>query len=685
MSAIVGFLGLDGRPTRAEELQRMVEILAHRGPDGRAIWCEGSAGLGHCMLHTTPESLNEHLPFQRDGLVITADARIDNREELIDLLQLKIHQPEQISDSELILHAYLQWGEDCPVKLVGDFAFVIWDTTRRMMFCARDHIGLKPFYYYYRSHRLFAFASEIKGLLAFRGIPCELNETRIADFLTVNFENRHSTFFKNIYRLPAAHWLTVTTESHLRIEQYWKLESDDELRFPSDQEYEEAFLECFSDVIAARLRGDRPVGALLSGGLDSSSIVCLARQLLARRGTRRLHTFSAVFPGLPDEERAVADERPFIDAVLAEGSLDAHFINTCERSPLGNISELLPIMDEPSIAPNFYLHWGIYQAARQAGIRILLDGFGGDSVISHGSMYLTELARTGQWHTFAREVRALASLHQVSLWPYLKVHALDYLTELALAGSWIKFLRNARVLRSHFPIPARSLFMKFGIEPAIKQVLGEKWVRATPPSMLESATGSMLLNSDFARRIGYDTSCSVSTSTRVYTQRADQYTELNSAVIPVALEEANKAAAALGMETTFPYFNRRLMELCLAVPGNQKLRDGWGRSYMRRALKNILPDEIRWRNSKGDLSPNFRRGFLQDDWKLVEETMWSLPSILGDYINIPTIQAVTTRYHKIPNGDDELVIWKVVMLALWMVHFAQLPVSHACLQARLRR
>jgi asparagine synthase (glutamine-hydrolysing) len=623
-------------------------------------------------LHTTPESLHEHLPFERDGLVITADARIDNREELIDSLQLKTHQPERISDSELILHAYQQWGEDCPAKLVGDFAFVIWDTTRRMMFCARDHIGLKPFYYYHRPNHLLAFASEIKGLLSLRGIPCELNETRIADFLTVNFENRRSTFFKNIYRLPAAHWLTATTESHLRIEQYWKLEPDDELRFPCDQEYEEAFLECFSDVIAARLRGERPVGALLSGGLDSSSIVCLSRQLLARRGTRRLHTFSAVFPGLPDEERAVADERPFIDAVLAEGSLDAHFINTCERSPLGNIGELLPIMDEPYIAPNFYLHWGIYQAARQADIRILLDGFGGDSVISHGSMYLTELARTGQWHTFSKEVRASASLRQTSLWPYLKIHALDYLTELALAGCWHAFLRNARALRSHFPIPARSLIINFGIRPAIRQILGARWGRIISPSTLQPANDSILLNADFARRIGYNTPCSTSINTRAYTQRADQCAELNSAVIPVALEEANKAAAVLGIETAFPYFDRRLMELCLAIPGNQKLRDGWGRSYMRRALKNILPDKIRWRNSKGDLSPNFRRGFLHDDWKLIEETMRKLPVILGDFINIPTIQAATARYRKTPNSDDEMVIWKVVILSLWMAHFAKL-------------
>lgn len=672
MSGIVGFLGLDGRLARAEELERMVEILAHRGPDGRAIWCEGSAGLGHCMLHTTPESLHERLPFQRDGLVITADARIDNREELIDGLQLKTHQPEQISDSELILNAYQKWGENCPAQLVGDFAFAIWDINHRTMFCARDHMGFKPLYYYHRPNCLFSFASEIKGLLAVREIPCELNETRIADFLTVNFEDRHSTFFKNIYRLPAARWLKLT-DSCLRIEQYWKLEPDRELRLPSDREYEEAFLDCFSDAITARLRCDRPVGSLLSGGLDSSSIVCLARQILARRGTHRLHTFSAVFPDLPDEERAMADERPFIDTVLAQGNLNAHFINTSERSPLGNISDLLSIMDEPYIAPNIYMHWGIYQVARQAGIRILLDGFGGDSVISHGSMYLTELARTGQWEVFSKEIRALASSRQVSSWPYLKVHALDYLTELALAGCWHAFFRNARALRGHFSIPAGSLIMKFGIRPVINQVLGKKWGTATSPKKLQPAdSDSILLNSDFARRIGYDTKCPTLTSARAHTQRADQYVELNSAVIPVALEEANKAAAALGMDTTFPYLDRRLMEFCLAIPGHQKLRDGWGRSYMRRALKNILPEEIRWRHSKGDLSPNFRRGFLHDDWRLIEETMQSLPGTLGGYINISTLQAATVRYHTNPNSNDELIIWKIITLALWMTHFVKL-------------
>lgn len=122
MSAIVGFLGLDGRPAQVEDLERMVERLAHRGPDGRAIWIEGSVGLGHCMLHTTPESLNERLPFQRDGLLITADARIDNRKDLIAVLDLNGHSMKTISDSELILAAYKKWGEKCPDNLLGDFA-----------------------------------------------------------------------------------------------------------------------------------------------------------------------------------------------------------------------------------------------------------------------------------------------------------------------------------------------------------------------------------------------------------------------------------------------------------------------------------------------------------------------------------------------------------------------------------
>ncbi|NES85389.1 MAG: asparagine synthetase B, partial [Moorea sp. SIO2B7] len=163
MSGIVGIYYLNQEPIDRENIGQMLDILAHRGPDGADIWCEGSVGLGHRMLWTTPESLLEKLPLvnHSKNLVITADARIDNREELIVALELNDRPAEKITDSQLILAAYEKWGEQCPEKLLGDFAFAIWDKHKQILFCARDHVGVKPFYYYHQSGQGFIFASEI--------------------------------------------------------------------------------------------------------------------------------------------------------------------------------------------------------------------------------------------------------------------------------------------------------------------------------------------------------------------------------------------------------------------------------------------------------------------------------------------------------------------------------------------
>ena len=183
MSGIAGALNLNGRPLEREDMARMVQSIAHRGPDGSGVWSEGAVGLGHRMLWTTPESLNEKLPLA-DGarnMAITADARIDNRDELFDALNVD-GQRDEISDSELILLAYQRWGERCPERLQGDFAFAIWDGVNQLLFCARDHMGVKPFHYY-RSSQAFIFASEIKALFALPEVSPRINESRLADYL----------------------------------------------------------------------------------------------------------------------------------------------------------------------------------------------------------------------------------------------------------------------------------------------------------------------------------------------------------------------------------------------------------------------------------------------------------------------------------------------------------------------
>jgi len=349
MSGIAGVYCLDGRSVDRVVLERMAASLAHRGPDGRGIWTQGSVGFCHLMLWTTPESLHEQLPLahQPGSLALTADARIDNRDELIARLGIQPRE-RQITDSELILGAYDKWGERCPEKLLGDFTFTIWDGRKQEIFCARDHFGVKPFYYYY-SDSLFAFASEIKALLCLEEIPRRLNETRVADYLGRTAIDPAHTFYQGIEALLDAHSMAVGHAGRA-VRRYWALDPSRELRLASDAAYAEAFREHFTQAVHSRLRSPFAVGALLSGGLDSSSIVCVARDLLGDHAGQRFHTFSAVFDYLTQ-----CDERLFINAVVAMGGLEPHYVIGDQLNPWADIDVVLQQQEEPFESPFLFL------------------------------------------------------------------------------------------------------------------------------------------------------------------------------------------------------------------------------------------------------------------------------------------------------------------------------------------
>ena len=270
------------------------------------------------MLYTTPESLHETLPFEEENLIITADARIDNRKELLE--KLDIENKEKISDSYFILKAYQKWDEKCPEKLLGDFVFVIWDKNNKKLFCARDHMGVKPFSYYL-SDDLFLFASEIKALFAITNLPLKLNETYLSNYLTLINTDRSSTFYENISRLPASTSLTITSDSN-NLNKYWKLNRNHKVRLNSDEEYVERFRDIFTEAVNCRLRSAFPVGSMLSGGLDSSFITCIAQNILKNENKMRLKTFSAIFDTVPK-----SNERYYIEKVLLSDEFDSYFIN----------------------------------------------------------------------------------------------------------------------------------------------------------------------------------------------------------------------------------------------------------------------------------------------------------------------------------------------------------------------
>jgi asparagine synthase (glutamine-hydrolysing) len=635
MSGVVGIFSRDGRPVESSDLCQMLSAVAHRGPDGSGLWLRGSAGLGHRSLWTTPESLRERLPLvdPTGELVITADARIDNRDELIHSLGLDGSHSASISDSELILRSYRQWGRRCPEKLLGDFAFAIWDARTQSVFCARDHLGVKPFYYH-ASPRLFAFGSEIEPVLRVVPGSKRINELRIADYLVPILEDRSITLYEGIVRLPAATRMTVWRD-RIEAECYWSLDPGRELPKLADDDYVEGFREIFLEAVRSRLRSAFPVGTMLSGGLDSSSITCAASQILSPRSGHPLHAFSLTFPEMPE-----CDEIAYIRSVLDKVSVESHLVRGDEVRPFAHLvpNAAVDKTDEsvgsadaqfvkagkPFYSQNLFLQAALYGAAKKQQVRVMLEGVDGDTTVSHGLLYLSELLCSGKWITMMREANGLSK-------GMLQRPASAVLYRYAVAPSLPGSARTTwRKLRGREQVPVDLLLNQNFVRDAhipdrIMNLLGK---RAAPPR----------------------------------SSREDHWRRLTSGIIPFALEIADEAAARFSLEPRYPFFDKRLVEYCLALPAPQKLRDGWTRSVMRRGMTGILPPEIQWRVGKSDLRPVLHRAQLKFETHVLDELILNDPASIEPYVDIAYLRKAYRRFTE-SGRDQSLSVWRAASVA----------------------
>lgn len=628
MSGIAGVFRRTGGVAHASEAMSMLRTISHRGPDASASWNDGSVAFGQCMLHTTPESLRERLPRadSSDRFVITADARIDNRSELLAKLAIS-GPPSSITDSDLILAAYERWGEDCPAELVGDFVFAIWDRPRQRLFLARDAMGVKCVYYYV-SNDIVAFGSEIKAVTALPEVPRRLNEVRVLDFLVNIFDDREGTFYRDIVRLAAATSITITRDK-VELKRYWTLDPKRELKLRSDAEYTEAFRESFIEAVRCRMRSAFPVGAAVSGGLDSSSIACVARQL-AGPGAE-VHTFSLVFPDLPAEDLRHIDERSFISHVVDGGGLRPHYVRADRLSPLLAVDRVHHHLDEAFFTGNLYLHWAMYGEARDNNVRVFLDGFDGDTTVSHGFEGLSDLLLSLRWRALSRELNLLAT--------------------------------NLGRSRGR-------LFRDFCLKPISPAWVYTLW-HALHGRLHDSRTTATLLREDFKQRLRLDdrVNAMLPSSRRLTSSAREKHWEmLNAALYPHALEVADKAAAAFSVEGRYPFFDRRLVELCLSLPADQKLGQGWTRYILRKAMDGILPREIQYRPGKGNLSPNFYRRLLDGDRGLLDRIILGDGCALQPYLDLDALRRTYARFEADPmrRHDDSIQLFEAVNLALWL-------------------
>ncbi len=386
MSIIYGYLSLNNKPVDRGTLENMEHAMDFWGPDGRGVWLEGSCGLGNLLLYNTPEALFEKLPMTdaSGNLVLTAGARIDNREELFRIFDVSLGQRLTMPDSMIILKAYEKWGEACADHLVGDWAFAIWDRRLQKLFVARDHHGITAMYYY-KGSDFFVFSSSLKGLLCLPNVPKKVNEFKIAQLLVNWNEGGPETCYLDIMRLPPAHTLTVQ-EGKLTTNRYWYLENTPEVRLKNDQEYIDMFRDLYTEAVRCRLRSHRPVGATLSSGLDSGSVCILAAQELAKEG-KRLQAFTSVplydITGLVPKNR-IGDEGPYAQALADKlGNVDVMLCKAENISPLEGIERMLEIQDEPNFAAsNAYWIIDLLKASKILNIGTMLIGQCGNSTVS---------------------------------------------------------------------------------------------------------------------------------------------------------------------------------------------------------------------------------------------------------------------------------------------------------------
>jgi len=618
MSGLLGIYHFSEKYPDKQVLVRMADALAHRGPDGIDTWQAGPVGLGHCMLWTTPESLHEHLPLTSDDgtLTITADARIDNRDELISALNL--HQQEDIiPDSSLILFAYQRWGESCVDHLLGDFAFAIWDAHTQHLFCARDHMGVKPFYYY-RSDKLFAFASEIKALFCVPGIPREVNEKGLAFRLAGIDDDPAITSYLHIHRLPAAHTITVSS-SEMRIPRYWSLDPHKEIHFGTDEEFENAFRTLFTEAVQCRLRSAFPIGSELSGGLDSSSVVCVARHLLHQEKkdhtVRALHTFSAVFDEVPE-----CDERTWINYVLAGGDLTSHFIYPEQISPLYAMEHQIRHIEEPTLSPTSYTYWTIFQTAKDIGVRVVLSGEWGDVIVSYGKGTLLEFAS---------------------------------------AGKLLRTFREIISLSKNFGEQKREIISRDLLVPLLPHAIRQRYDR--------TSLSIHWIQAEFAKRTGLVEYFSHFQKTRLKptTSREHHFFDLTSIPISLYLEAMDKNAAAHSIEPRYPFLDRRVVEFCLALPPEQRIRNGYTRAIEREALAEYLPPEVRQRTSKGVADPYLKYCLIKFEGKNLKDLLFSNPDVIRSYIDLDFMHEA---FHKLMAGSAVILmpLWRTVVLTFWL-------------------
>ncbi|MEI6040071.1 MAG: asparagine synthase (glutamine-hydrolyzing) [Candidatus Berkelbacteria bacterium] len=616
MCGIVGIYNLSEKDNEIkldQVVKKMTDSIAHRGPDDEGFYVENKVALGHRRLAIIDLSPLGHQPmFSEDSnLVIVFNGEIYNYLELAEELEGLGHSFKSKCDTEVILHAYEEWGEKSLNRFLGMWAFVLWDKSKQEMFCSLDRWGVKPFYYVLDKEK-FVFGSEIKAIFQYPGVKREPNYANIFDFLVFNrTDHNQDTCFSGVKRLMPGHWLKINRDGKVICKKWYTIKyqtykfnhKDDDLI--ANSKHLRLLLE---KSVELRLRSDAPVGSCLSGGLDSSTIVALVKNKYVNTN---LKTFSAVFPG------SWADESRYIKLVNKKFSLKNYQVEPTSKDLLKDVKKLIYHQEEPFGSSSIFASWSVMKLAHKHKIKVLLDGQGGDEILAGypymAGFYFYEIFKNG--HLIC------AITEMIKFWKKQKFNFLSAF-QIFIFKLSPKFLQN-KFLRFSSSWIDRDFFNKY-----------EKKSR-----FAESFFSANSLNESLANHLKHK--------------------------LAHLLRYEDKNAMAFSIENREVFLDQNLVEFALKSAGSLKIKNGATKMILREAMKDILPEKISNRHDKiGFDTP-------EEMWFRKEEMLDFVGNIIQSdsfrkrgLFDLTKIIRIFENF-KNNSAKYQSVLWKLVCLELW--------------------
>jgi asparagine synthase (glutamine-hydrolysing) len=614
-----------------------IGVVAHRGPDGSG-WkvfesAAGPVALGHRRLSIIDlsDAALQPMSYADDRYWVVYNGEIYNYLELREELKAAGHRFRTRSDTEVLLAAYAHWGEAALDRLVGMFAFVLWDGQAQVAFAARDHFGVKPLYVFVAPGGL-AFASEIKQFIGLPGFAARLNTARTYDFLASGImEHTDETLFADVRQLRGGECTRIDLR-HWRpgeappVRRWYQILEPGTLVF-DEREAAAQFHSLLDQSVHLQLRSDVPVGTCLSGGLDSSSIVCLmARELQAAGTEDKVHCVSACY-----DVKSV-DERPFMEAVVAQTQSTPHWAHPRFEDAFALAERITWHQDEPYGSTSIFAQWSVFDIARCAGLKVMLDGQGADEQLAgyHGSFsyYFADLIRRRRFVALLHAMLQRRAWHGVSVAEQLRTFLIPL-----LPPKYARWLRRERqALTQHNWLDGEALRPHLGRSP------------------FETARES----------IGRPPVADLGDLCVVLTQSSN---------LTMLLHWEDRNSMAHGIEARVPFLDHRLVEFSIGIGNRHKIVGGDTKRVLRAAMRGILPEMVRNRRDKlGFATPEeewFRGPLREAVLAGIEETLDRYPGLLNP-------KGVRAHVKDMLTGRKpvDFSLWRIINLGIWGRLFA---------------